>query len=366
MNYSQLFVIGSAFIMLFAAMPAHAQLSLDAQVRKELDNKMFLGCVVLAGRPGQVLCLNAYGEQDTGQPMQTDSIFDVSSITKAATLASTLAITLTHHPEIQLDDLMRQYLPDMTGAGSDQITIRHTVTHRSGLDNTKSLQAHHQGEELVDKILRRDVAYPVGSRYAYSCLGMIRMSEMIAAINAKEYGELVQEQLFDKLGMDDSFMVRVPPALRKRAVRARTVEPGVAPMDENARRIGRAVGNAGLFTTAEDLSKVCTLWLQKGRYDGERLFSEQIAEQFTREGMIWKTGNASPEIPDSLSPQVYHHTGYNGHTLMVDPVNRYYVIVLTNWHHPAISVANATSDLARTRIVEAVIREYGLNHPPAQ
>lgn len=359
-------MIGSAFILLFAAMLAQAQPLLDTQVQKELDDEMFLGCVVIAGRPEQVVCLKAYGEQDTGQPMRIDSIFDVSSITKAATLASTLAITMTRHPRIQLDDLMRQYLPGMTGAGSDQITIRHTATHRSGLDNTKSLQAHHQGEELVNEILRRDVAYPVGSRYAYSCLGMIRMSEMIAAINGQEYGELIQSQLFDKLGMDNSFMVSVPPALRGRAVRARTVEPGVAPMDENARRIGRAVGNAGLFTTAEDLSKVCTLWLQKGRYDGERLFSEQIAEQFTRKGIIWKTGNASTEIPNSLSPQVYYHTGYNGHSLIVDPINRCYVIVLTNWHHPAISVTNATSDLARARIAEAVIREYGLDRPPAQ
>jgi len=253
-----------------AVSTATANDAIGTQVQKEIADGMFLGAVVLAGTPDEVLFHEAYGERDTGTPMKKDSLFDVASITKVSTIATSLAITMDRRPEVSLDDLMQDYLAGMTGKGADEITIRHTATHRSGLDNTKQLQKESKGEALVDAILDRDIRWPVGSRFEYSCLGMIRLSEMIASVNGTDFGKLCEQSIFRPLEMTETLFGPIPPPLRDRCVRF-SVPVGTI-SDSNARRIGRPVGNAGLFTTAGDLSKLATLWLSKGEYRGEQLF----------------------------------------------------------------------------------------------
>ncbi|MFZ5832075.1 MAG: serine hydrolase [Planctomycetota bacterium] len=353
---SLLVVVGSGFVQGEDRARPLSRAAIDARVQQEIDDGMFLGAVVIAGRPGEILFHKAYGQRDLGKPMTTDCLFDVASITKPATVATALALTLDKHPEITLDDRMRKYLPAMTGKGADEITIRHTATHRSGLDNTKQLQRDHQGEQLLAEILRRDIRQPVGSKYEYSCLGMIRLSEMIAGIHGTDFGRLCREKVFEPLGMNDTRFGPVPKQLRERCVVFD--QPAGVICDPNARKIGRAVGNAGLFTTAEDLSKLATLWLQQGEYAGKRLFSSAIAEEFTRAGIVWRTAPSS-NVPENLSSRTFSHTGHTGQSLLIDPELNAYVIVLTNWQHESIrsKTPNDTSDAARTRIAATVVDE---------
>jgi hypothetical protein len=90
MTISKLAVSQFLLIGLFAplAPTTAAEYAIDAQVRKEIADGMFLGAVVLAGTPNEVIFHKAYGRPDTGQPMTKDSLFDVGSITKVSTIAS--------------------------------------------------------------------------------------------------------------------------------------------------------------------------------------------------------------------------------------------------------------------------------------
>ena len=335
--------------------PAIANEPIDVQVREEIGRGMFLGSVVLAGTPDAIVFHEAYGQRDVGEPMQKESLFDVASITKVSTVATALAITMERRPEVSLDDLMRDHLPGITGKGADAITIRHTATHRSGLDNTKKLQEKFEGEALVRAILARDVHHTVGSKYEYSCLGMIRLGEMIARINGIEFGRFCRENIFVPLGMTNTQFGPVSAGLRHRCARFAVLPPGEI-FDSNARRIGRPVGNSGLFTTAEDLSNLATLWLCRGKRQGKRFFSEEIWQAFTTKGIVWHVGNAGDIVPASLSPRTFSHIGWTGQTLIIDPERAMYIIVLTNRTHPAVHASKEDGDRARRRIAEAVVR----------
>lgn len=338
-----------------AAPAVRAADAVDACVRKELEDGMFLGAVVAAGRPGEMLLCRAYGQRDVGKPMTTDCLFDIASVTKVTTVATALAITLQQHPEISLDDPMRKYLSGMKGKGAEQVTIRDMAGHRSGLDNTKELCAKYAGEELVRQIIARDNRWPVGSRWEYSCLGMVRLGEMIAAVNATPFGDFCEQRIFTPLGMADTFFSPVPVKLQSRCV-ATTGPLGVVE-DQNARRIGRPVGNAGVFSTAGDLARLATLWLGKGEYGGQRLFSAKIADAFTSGSIVWRRDNTG-ELPDNASPGSFFHTGYTGQTLILDPERNAYIIVLSAWSHPCIKASKINATRARARIATTLIEEF--------
>lgn len=329
--------------------------AIDTQVRQEIADGMFLGAVVMAGRPGKVLFHRAWGERDVGKPMLLDSIFDVASVTKPAAMGTALAITMTRQAEVRLDDPVTKYLPSLTGRGAEQMTLRHLATHRSGLDNTKALAASYRGEVLIRQILNHDPTWPVGSRDVYSCLGAIRLGEAVGAMNGQHLGRFVRENILNPLGMSDSYMYQVPQNKVHRCVKF-SADVG-RPSDINARLAGRAVGNAGLFATATDLSKLATLWLQNGRYDGEQLIAPKIAKRFTRQGVVWRHGTGG-NIPEILSPNAYSHTGYTGQTFIIDPDANAYLMVLTNWNHDTVNAINDESDKARKRIAELVARKY--------
>jgi CubicO group peptidase (beta-lactamase class C family) len=341
--------------VLLCTLPATAEDALDAAVVQELHNGMFLGAVVMAGRTDEPFLCRAYGQRDVGQPMTTDSLFDIASVTKVVTVATALAMTLQEHPDIALDDRIQKYLAAMRGKDAEQVTIRALAQHRSGLDNTKELCAKYAGEELVQHILARDNSWPVDARWEYSCLGMIRLGEMIAAIEHMPFGDYCQTRIFAPLGMTDTYFVTVPPDQRARCVA--TCGPCGMVEDMNARKIGRPVGNAGVFTTARDLARVAVLWLQQGTFAGRRFFAPAIGREFAGNAIVWQRQNVN-QLPANAGPGTYFHTGYTGQTLLIDPEHDVYIAILTAWSHPAIKVSADSARRARASIARVIIDHY--------
>ena len=332
------------------------------KVEKSISKDMFLGAVVIAGKPGEIKYYKAFGQRDIGKEMKKDTMFDIASITKPLTVGTSLAI-LVSEEKIELDDKLKTHLPELRGRGSDKITIRQTATHTSGLDNSKQLHKNNRRENLVDKILKRDCKWTPGTHYKYSCLGFIRLSEMIANVTGIEFGEYCEKNIFNKLGMKDTEFGPVTSDKRDRCARFRN-PPGII-NDPNAKKIRRPVGNAGVFSTAKDLSKFATLWLQKGTYNNHRFFSESVYETFTSnqsnpgtKGIVWDRGDYW--LPDDVSKVSYYHTGYNGHHLVIDPFTKSYIIILTVWNHRAVSSSYRKSKKARVDVIEAVINTLEL------
>src|SRR6056297_2859069 len=352
-----LFLLPGAIRSHLAAQPA------DRVVKQEIEAGNILGAVLMAGTPDTVLFHRAYGERDTGKPMVKNCIFDISSVTKPTMTGTSLAILLSRD-KLALDDLLSQHLPAFTGPGSGEVTIRQTATHTSGINNRKILAKTHKGERLIRAIMEYDTSWAPGTKYQYSCLNFIRLSEMIARVTGMPFEKFCQQDIFEPLELNDTrFGPVTGPDLLRRTVRT-TAPPGQI-QDPNARKSGRPVGNAGLFTTAADLSRIAVLWLQEGEINGQRIFDEAVCDTMIRRntplaprGIAWALNDHS-FCPPELSPRTYYHTGYNGHALCIDPETKTFYIVLTVWKHPAIKASYKEGRKARSRILSALARSIG-------
>lgn len=330
---------------------------IDNQVEKELDNGMFLGCVVVAGKPNQVMFNKAYGYRDTGLPMDTSTMFDVASITKVAATSTALAVLMTDSSNMSIHDRAAKYLSGLTGEGGDEMTIAHLGTHTSGLGD--NFLKEYTGEELIDKLLARDISWPIDTKYKYSNNGTVRLSELVGEHSGMGFGAFCDLRIYKSMEMTRTMFGNLPDKYRSNCVKTQRREIGNISNQiawratERNPDATRPVGCAGLFTTGTDLAKLSTLWLQKGEYKGKRYFSEDIYNTFTKmqsdygkKGILWTIGYR----PEGMSKKTFSHTGYTGQSLWIDPVNQWYVIVLTTWFHNDITAGNTQSDRARERI----------------
>ncbi len=131
--------------------------------------------------------------------------------------------------------------------------------------------------------------------------------------------------------------------------------------DETAAFIGGVSGNAGLFSTAGDLAKLCQMWLNGGEYGGVRILSEETVKLFTttksptcHRGLGFdKPRIEKPEWSSTCEEapaSVYGHTGFTGTSFWVDPDNDLIYIFLSNRvnptrDNPAFSKASARSGI---------------------
>ena len=140
--------------------------------------------------------------------------------------------------------------------------------------------------------------------------------------------------------------------------------PGII-NDNEARAAGKPVGNAGLFSTAEDISKFCEMMLLKGIRNGVRVMSEETLLEIVSNNTIapispsgigWILyGNNSPE---GLSDKTYGHSGWTGQGIWIDPENDIYVVVLTNRTHPVNKDSLYDENRkARSRIANVIVEQ---------
>ena len=356
------------FVMLtgFCHTPSGAQHFLvNEQVQNELDNGMFLGAVVTAGTSDGILFNRGYGERDTGLPMNTETMFDLASITKVAATSTALAILMTDSSHMSIHDRAARYLDGLTGEGGDEMTIAHLGTHTSGLDGNKLNGI--LGEELIEQMLARDISWPVNTKYFYSGNGTIRLSELVAQQSGMSFGEFCMQRIYQPMGMTRTMFGNLPEEYRDNVIK--TTRKGYGNITDQIgwRATGRVadntrpVGNAGLFSTGSDLSRLATLWLQKGEYEETRYFSEEIYDIFSQrqseygtKGILWNVGRR----PSGMSNKTLYHSGHVGHAIWIDPKNDWYVIVLTIWDHEEITVSNSVNWDARERIAETVIEHF--------
>jgi CubicO group peptidase (beta-lactamase class C family) len=112
--------------------------------------------------------------------------------------------------------------------------------------------------------------------------------------------------------------------------------------DETASLMEGVAGHAGLFSTANDISNLLQMLLNRGTYNGLQLIKPETIQLFTRRfsaqstrALGWDTksakGSSAGELFDITS---FGHTGFTGTSIWVDPTKELFVIFLTNRVHP--------------------------------
>lgn len=138
-----------------------------------------------------------------------DAIFLLASISKPMSVAAVM--TLYDRQQFQLDDPAQKFLPEFSGGQRDKVTMRHLLTHVSGLpdqlpENTALRSRHAELGEFVERAMNTPLQFTPGSRYSYSSMGILLASEVARRISGKTIATLVDEAVYRPLNMHHSAM----------------------------------------------------------------------------------------------------------------------------------------------------------------
>ncbi len=325
----------------------------DAVIQDAIESGRMPGAVLVVGHAGKVIYRKAYGFraiEPAREPMTLDTIFDCASLTKVVATTSSV-MKLFEEGKVRMSDKVTDYLPEFQGGHSD-ITIANLMTHFSGLRPDLELEPPWSGYQTGLTLAFHDPpAGPPAKKFVYSDINFILMGEIVHRVSKESLPDFARRVVFEPLGMQDT-MFLPPASLLPRIAPTEKLKTGEilrgVVHDPTARYMGGVAGDAGLFSTADDLARFCQMLLDRGQYDGKRLFSPLTVDKFTSpespagqavlRGYGWDvdsplSGNRGELFPAGIS---YGHTGYTGTSLWMDPASQTYVVLLTNAVHPTV------------------------------
>jgi len=320
--------------------------ALDSIVQTAIANHEIPGAVLLVGHDGRVVYRKAFGNRSlepARSEMTADTIFDIASLTKV--VATTTAIMQLHEQgKIRLNDPVVKYIPEFGQNGKDDITVRDLLTHHSGLPPDLDLTHAWTGRDAGYSMAFAATPYaPSGARFIYSDINFIVLGALVERVSGLPLDTYCAQNIFTPLGMAHTRFRPLPEWLSQVAPtefdeRGQMLRGVVH--DPTVRRMGGAAGQAGVFSTADDLAKFAQALL-----DGSPVLSQLAIQKMTSpqqpptspaiRGFGWDIDSPFSSNRGELLPVgSFGHTGFTGTSLWVDPATRTYIILLSNAVHP--------------------------------
>ena len=299
-------------------------------MEKHLGDGKLAGVVTLLARHGQVAHHEAVGclDRETATPMRPDAIFRLHSMTKPITCVALM--TLYEQGHFQLLDPVSKFIPqfgalEVFAGGSDsdvelvkpdqEITIRHLLTHTSGLSysfweygpveemyRAARVCSTQPLAEFVRDLLELPLALQPGAAYRYSFSHDV-VARLVEVMSEQSFDDYLRSTLFGPLGMPDtgfhvpqekhhrfaamygSGEVLAPEATGTKLFE--DIEAGVNQCIAGATNSLESAphnvlrGGHGLVSTAEDYLRFCSMMLNRGELDGERVLGRKTVELMT-------------------------------------------------------------------------------------
>ncbi len=356
---------------------------IDRAVERALKLKRMPGCVVVVGRGDGVRFEKAYGFRalyPKREPMTLDTIFDLASLTKPVATATSVMILL-EQGRLRLDQKAASIVRELDTKYKRAITVRQLLVHTSGLPAVTPKQNYQAGlKRALRRIAGSRTSALPGGEYRYSDVGFIALGALVQRAAGLPLDAFVQKHILDPLEMKDT-LYNPPEPLRARAAPTEQRDErwirGVV-HDPLAYRLGGVAGNAGLFSTARDLSRFARMMLGRGSLQGRRVLSRRAVELMTSPHFLGETVRAlgwdmrssySANRAELFSPRAFGHGGFTGTCLWIDPDLDLFVLFLSNRVHPDGSgevnhLAGAIGNIA-VRVVQAERREAAPVRPGA-
>ena len=341
-------------------------------VRALLDqaraDSAFPGGVAVIGNRNSVLIEYGAGSLDWVPSPRPDekTLWDMASLTKVVGL-TTAMMQLSEAGKVDLDAPVQRYVKEFQGPNKERVTLRHLLTHSSGLPAWRPLF-----KETDSPAAARALAVATaldtlpGIRMVYSDLGAIILGVVVERVSGEPLDAYLARHVFGPLRMT-STMYRPDRALLPRIApteydpwRQRHIRGDVH--DENAYALGGVSGHAGLFSNGHDVARFCRMYLNGGTLDGERIVAGETIRRFTtvqdstfsNRALGWETPNGTNSAGHLLARPAFGHTGFTGTSIWVDPSRDLFVILLTNRVNPTRQ--NLRIGAVRTALADVVVR----------
>ena len=333
-----------------------------AIIKAAIEKKDFPGACIVVARKGKIVLREAYGESQwipQHKPMKINMIFDMASVTKPIATATSIMI-LVEQGRIRLWDKVKEYIPefvtyiDEDGKSAADARIWHLLTHTSGLppytnakEAEKKLGKPCNLDSLAVYIAQLKKTNPPGKEFHYSCLGFITLANIIKRITGQTVAEFSEKHIFKPLKMGHTFYTP-PKKFHNLCVPTEVIDdsPLIGMVHDPLARLQAGIsGNAGLFSTVDDLAIFAQMMLNKGEFDGVRILSPLAVDRMTEiypavnfsgRCLGWDLNSAySTNGGDLFGHNSYGHSGYTGTSIWIDPDTETFVIFLTNRVHPS-------------------------------
>ena len=334
--------------------------AIEPLVTEAIADKKLPGAVVLVGRGDRVVYQKAIGSRalvPAVEPMTLDTVFDMASLTKVVA-TTTSVMMLVEQGRVRLSDRVASFIPGFERYGKADITVRHLLTHVSGLRPDVDLGDPWTGYDTAIQLAIEEVpTSPPGERFVYSDINFFMLGDIVRRVSGKPLDVFARERIFQPLGMKDTGF-NPPHGLLARVAPTENCTPYGWPCegadrkilrgvvhDPTARRMAGVAGHAGLFSTAADLSIFCRMLLNGGTYDRVRILSPLTVARMINpsnasgdrnvRGLGWDMDSSLSANRGELFPLgSFGHTGFTGTSLWIDPTTRMFVIFLSNRVHP--------------------------------
>ena len=366
------------------------------------------------------------------------TLFDLASVTKATATLSAL-MKLYDRGLVDIEASAAEYIPQLAENGKSGITVEELLYHTSGLPSGLNMNAlivdsasfegklvsykrrapytvalggnvygnrdarlrsdligRHRSTEFPDPVAKGLYVGPemedlimeniyridtLPKRYRYSDLNFCLVRQIVENIDGRPIDLFVREEIFEPIGAN-SFCYRPATSHHLKDIAVTETDNFLRRQrihgyvhDETAAFSGGVQGNAGLFSNALDIAKLCQTWLNGGVYDGHRVFSPRTVDRFVNSyrsdiarglGFDYATRLKSIRDLGLVSDRVFGHTGFTGTSFWVDPDRNLIVVFLCNRVCPSRDNEVFDELLPRTELMRLVYESLENNEPNEQ
>lgn len=281
-----------------------------------------------------------------------ETVFLVASVTKPVVV--TAAMLLIERGQLALDQPVVEVLPEFAEGGKEGVTIRHLMTHTSGLpdmlpENQALREQHAPLAEFVRRVCQLGLDFRPGTRIQYQSMGIAVLGAIVERVDGRQLPLVLEEEIFQRLEMESSCL-GLADRLAERVTRSDLAIPGSG-STVGARetdwgwnsgywhRFGAPWG--GMFATPLDLCRFLQAFASGGRTEDRAVLSPATARCMTRSqtddmpelpeierrhrswGLGWRLACGRIEYPmgDLVSAGAYGHQGDTGTVVWNDPAS---------------------------------------------
>ena len=389
-----------------AGMSSSTLRKIESIAQEAIDIGGAPGCYVLIAKDGKVVYQKAFGHltYEKQIPVTDSTIYDLASVTKvSATLQTTMF--LYDRGLIDINKKASAYLPELRNSNKENFTLKDILTHQAGLwpflpfwaqtmkDNNYLPEYYSSTLSMKYPYLVADKLYAVSSirdslwtwiirskvrekaartpyDYKYSDMGFYILQHVSERILNQPVDDFLSQNLYEPLGAYTTGYLplshfrpnRIAPTEDDKLFR-KTLLIGTV-HDQGAAMLGGVGGHAGLFSTGNDLAKLCQMLLQEGYYGGYQYYKPETVRLFTRKqfetskrGLGWDRPVQSDNTGVTsmyASQRTFGHTGFTGTCIWMDPEFNVVYIFLSNRVHPDMTNNKLLNANIRSRIQDVV------------
>lgn len=252
--------------------------AIDKFVTNYLDRNGLPGASIVVVKDGKVIYEKGYGHDSEGKPLTEKSLMRIGSVSKSFTAFAVLQ--LVDEGKINLDDPIVKYLPELTmdDARLQKVTIRHLLSHTSGIPNPTIVPPANTLKAGVAYLSSWKLKWQPGDKHLYSNANYWILAQMVDVVSGMEFSEYLKQNIFSPLGMDDTLSATNSGDPVEGLSQGYITAYGTAlPWTELEQMFS---GSGGVISTAADMGKWLSMHTNEGKnVNGERLLSKSLLEE---------------------------------------------------------------------------------------